>query len=913
MAEQQLDRFLSEDKKLAYLADESLKKFDEISSIAESELKEKRTYTPGVLASPNEDAYKNLTRISINRQKNLQSLKTEPVIGRVVIRYQDTNDIEVYYICRGTPPTGAGALVNRNARMGRLAALEVGEIYDMGEETELEQYNKRDIEIIQNITFVPLKTVEGWDSRRTEYKDSADTILTINSLRKIIENSTDLISPEEILEQILLEEEQNTNIIKGLKREIVERFALRDQIFLDEQQDRIFRLPLNYSFFLIGPAGTGKTTTLIRRLGQKLDIENGLRAEELDIIARNFKPIELYKSSWLMFTPTELLKSYLKESFSRENVPAPDANITTWDSYRNDFGRDLRIVKTSGYESGFLYKADAVRLRNDFQDIFELYNEFQKWIITNYLKELLLATEETISQHLFKDTIHIEQLKRLLTNNLFTSYESLGRIFSTIIKFHEQTAEIYERLKAGIVKAVHTDLGNKLKANKNFLNEYAEFIVSLENAISGGSDISEFEDSELIEEEDSPIPADKLRKALAKYQNFMVWLAQKGDTGKEKISDKNAKQLEWLSNRLPSPDVVNAIKINARRLKAISPLYNPINKFFNSISPKYGRFRRKMQIEDRFYHPDAVLRKNICSLEFDLLIFTKLKVATELLRISGTNTIESKLIASLRPIKDRFRAQVLVDEAPDFSSIQLGCMRLLAHPQINSFFACGDFNQRLTKDGTKGLDALQKFWPNEIASQYISIPYRQTNSLYKFSMRVMQIIGESGTAEIHKENPHAIDGFNPTLGEHLEGSQISSWIAKRIIEIEKILNANIPSIAVLVPNEEYVSWITRGIEEELNEQTSVRVQACHEGQTIGDGRAIRVFDIKHIKGLEFEAAFFVSFDKLATLYPEMIGNYLYVGSTRAAQFLGVTCEGEMPQPYKKILHELFTDSWAVNP
>ena len=47
--------------------------------------------------------------------------------------------------------------------------------------------------------------------------------------------------------------------------------------------------------------------------------------------------------------------------------------------------------------------------------------------------------------------------------------------------------------------------------------------------------------------------------------------------------------------------------------------------------------------------------------------------------------------------------------------------------------------------------------------------------------------------------------------------------------------------------------------------------------------AIRVFDIKHIKGLEFEAAFFVSLDRLALLYPDLIGNYLYVGATRAAQ------------------------------
>ncbi len=131
------------------------------------------------------------------------------------------------------------------------------------------------------------------------------------------------------------------------------------------------------------------------------------------------------------------------------------------------------------------------------------------------------------------------------------------------------------------------------------------------------------------------------------------------------------------------------------------------------------------------------------------------------------------------------------------------------------------------------------------------------------------------------------------------------------MEIEKILEGNIPSIAILVPSEEYVAPIAQEIKEKLNQKTSALVQACHEGQTVGDGRAIRVFDIKHIKGLEFEAAFFVSLDTLASLYPELIGNYLYVGATRAAQFLGVTCENELPENYWKKLKDDFVTSWNV--
>lgn len=39
---------------------------------------------------------------------------------------------------------------------------------------------------------------------------------------------------------------------------------------------------------------------------------------------------------------------------------------------------------------------------------------------------------------------------------------------------------------------------------------------------------------------------------------------------------------------------------------------------------------------------------------------------------------------------------------------------------------------------------------------------------------------------------------------------------------------------------------------------------------------MRVFDIQHIKGMEFEAVFFVSIDQLATLHPALFDKYLYV-------------------------------------
>ena len=159
----------------------------------------------------------------------------------------------------------------------------------MGEVTGLEQFDEQDIVKIQQVTYIPKRTNAGWDSRKTEYRDSIDLqFKTISSLLKVLEKEED-IDPEKVLERYLQEQERETNVVTGIKKEIVERFTLPDQVFLDSQQDDIFRLRLNCSLLLVGPAGTGKTTTLIRRLGQKLDFKNGLMEAERDLVLRTFE------------------------------------------------------------------------------------------------------------------------------------------------------------------------------------------------------------------------------------------------------------------------------------------------------------------------------------------------------------------------------------------------------------------------------------------------------------------------------------------------------------------------------------------------------------------------------------------------------------------------------------------------
>jgi DNA helicase IV len=91
--------------------------------------------------------------------------------------------------------------------------------------------------------------------------------------------------------------------------------------------------------------------------------------------------------------------------------------------------------------------------------------------------------------------------------------------------------------------------------------------------------------------------------------------------------------------------------------------------------------------------------------------------------------------------------------------------------------------------------------------------------------------------------------------------------------------------------------------------TIIRVVACPNGQVMGQESDVRVFDVQHIKGLEFEAVFFVGVDRLVHNHPKLFDKYLYVGTTRAATYLGITCGDRDLPPEIAALEPFFGESW----
>jgi len=137
------------------------------------------------------------------------------------------------------------------------------------------------------------------------------------------------------------------------------------------------------------------------------------------------------------------------------------------------------------------------------------------------------------------------------------------------------------------------------------------------------------------------------------------------------------------------------------------------------------------------------------------------------------------------------------------------------------------------------------------------------------------------------------EGVAPELLESAsELLAVVDWLADRIREIERFVK-QLQSTAIFVNSETEVAPVAEALNAPLVRH-NIQVVACPQGRVMGQDNDVRVFDVQHINGLEFEAVFFIAIDRLATLQPKLFDTYLYVGTTRAATYLGVTCEKALP-------------------
>lgn len=847
------------------------------------------------LANSNEEvrrkAMARLAARATQHTSELHRLKDEPAIARVVARNAKNHQI-TYYICRGEPPTGTGVqLASQRAPIGRLAAL------TPGDEIELERVGW--LEVLESAHLRPQRDRLGWDSAPTVFRTGDWSAITADSLRDLVQEFAETSARDLMAE--LEREDAAPVLLAGVQREVIRHMALRDQPTLDRIQDEIFRLPLRSRLALFGPPGTGKTTTLIRRVGQKLDIL--YLAEDEQRLAERLatESGREHRHNWLMFTPTPLLKQYVKEAFGREDVATSDRLMKTWPEWRNDVARhQLGLLRTEETSGGFVLCPGESHLagRPDWR---AWYEDFDHWQQATWRTQMQTAIDRLAEAGGAAAAIGREAARALSGN------QDLRSVALALAELGAPAIAEAAALETEAAATLRGWCNDQLNRDRAFATALADTLDRLIVESDGSEDE---EGAEEDGEEARVTSPHRERDAMRAFSQLLRTLARARAAGRTlPRTSRSGRLLVWVADRLPQAEALTALGRTLQVQAALRQVAAPAHGVLRSTPRHYREFRRERQGQGRWYATKAPASHELDGDELDLLVALLLRRAQALLRSPSVRPqVDQPAWRALRPYLGLMRVQVLVDEATDFSPLQLAAMAGLVHPDSESFFACGDFNQRLTAHGTRDEGELTWAVPG-ITVQRVQVPYRQSRRLSELAHRILEVTGQALGEEREGAPAPVHDGYPPVLGEQLgDAQELADWLAARIREVEQRVSSG-TSIAVLVPSEAHVESVARALGERLA-PINLEVQACLQGRTVGDGHAVRVFDVQHIKGLEFEAVFLVGLDTLLAQHPDLFDKYLYVGATRAANCLGLACAGHLPESLEP-LRQLFDADWTM--
>lgn len=750
----------------------------------------------------------------------------------------------------------------------------------------------------------------------------------LKDLRELFEAKTrETASEEELLalqKEIESLEQEIAIKAKNARRYRRTTSSIRQKFKLDPEQNRIKRQKLFSGPLVInGGPGTGKTTLLIHKIQYMLDpmVEQD---DNFDVKLSNeeWSFIRNQKTGWIFFSPTDLLKKYLQDAMTAEGLEAYEDTVKTWHQQRN-------LLKTS---FGF-FGNDKVKPFVSYTDKDPL------WRLTAHeINSLLTAFDSFLLDHFIEK---INRLNKVKVSDLPWSNEctEIGRALQSVtsrptiqslILALNSLIEKYGELRITIDKEYSSTSGRIASGIQRKLNEEdKEWFKQLlrERKTSKTESVNEEEEQEqedLVDafEEEEVIDGQKLDIDINRLIKRIIRIdALSSLDSNTKVSKGDKEILERIITYIDKTDYPK-IAAYSLFIKYFKPFLKGSDNTILSKLPRVYKLFRRVKLKDSEWLSNNVKEKlatiiestpkntRIHEDELDLLILLALRLARIFYSTSLATFKESKH-AYLITFNVYMKGLVAIDEATDFTPVQINCMYHLSRPRLNTVLMAGDIMQQMNPAGINAWSEIESLLPNtEIAVLYKS--FRQTGRLLNLAIKLYEARYRERpkfyASESENENdPAPLVYINENFDDKI------NWIAERILELHDVYENTIPNIAVFVKDNATIELVAQALNDNqslLNKD--LKVKGCVGEGEIGSAEFVRVFNINLIKGMEFETVFFFDVDDYDNSNQEILDKLIYVGVSRATYYLAITLKKEYPERLKPIASCFMEGTWSKN-
>lgn len=704
----------------------------------------------------------------------------------------------------------------------------------------------------------------------------------------------------------------------NLTRYIHRQSQLRFRPVIDKIQSRIkFNDLYNGTTIVIsGGPGTGKTTTMIARLKYltdtiaiTMDAEEGHNQYNLNAEQRKslFEMINEDRD-WVFFSPSQLLKEYLAKAMEGEQLSRPSTKTQNWKEFRNKMMREYGFFSLDNASSPFKRCRDeSVLIYQDSHAVESLTAFYIKTIcdmvrVFPDIKDSSYEWKPTalyISSKLSSikvDTIDklVETFLLLRTNALDESKRYEDKLKPYLSDIKERVLEIY-----GAITGNKEDLNTLRTLIKNVKEETVteeDVIIDIDSEDRDES----YEDSAVLTNEQQLVRL--LEGVINPYSRSLV-------DEKKKLSERQQTIVSVLANYLTEEDKQKLLKIGEYYLlkEYTRYVYGPSRILLRNIPQLYKKYRKQvLDVKDKGWNHEALTKllangnKELHIQEQALLLGFVNNLIRSIKKQNKNITFNNKY---LECYNNYSRPIIGIDEATDFSEVEIYAMLSFAHTDFSSVTIAGDVMQRMTDRGLHSWNDLKNVVKDYRVEQ-LKVSYRQSKKMLDVAIRLYQdTLGTKANFKAHLKEEKVPEAIAIT---HEDEDVKIDWIEKRIQEIYKVYGNHLPSIAIFLNNKNDASRFASKLgDTDFFYDNAIAVVDCSQGQTIGNADQVRVFPIDSVKGMEFDVVFFHDIDE-TTLENDLVKRYLYVGVSRAAFFLGATFKSDCPELSK---YFIFGKDW----